>query len=185
MGKAAWLRLSALLPALLLAACWAGEPFYSKADLRSPIAPGLYRAIEAGSSEEQGRYRVSIRRDGYTMVAKNGRAEPELAGFAPLPGRDGIFVAWLAQSAAKSDDDESVTYGLLERRGSEYKVSFPMCSETRTIAEAAGGIFSADPKIPMCVFRNRAQLEAGLRRVADEGPVESIRLVPVVGGDRD
>lgn len=182
---AASLRLSALLPALLLAACWAGKPFYSRDDLRAPIAPGLYRAIETDSSEEQGRYRISIRRDGYTILAKQGAAEAELAGFTPLPGRHGMFVAWLVQSPARGDDDEGVTYGLLERRGSEYKVSFPMCSETRAIAEAAGGVFSADPKVPMCVFQDRARLEAGLRRVASQGPLESLRLMPLGEGDRD
>jgi hypothetical protein len=185
MGMAASLRLFALLPALLLAGCWAGKPFYSKADLRAPIAPGLYRAMEANSSEEQGLYRVSVRRDGYTIVAKNGAAEPELAGFAPLPGRDGMFIAWLAQSIATRGDDEVVTYGLLERRGSEYRVGFPVCSETRAIAEAVGGVFSADPKMPMCGFRNRAQLEAGIRRVAKEGPLESLRLVPIGKVARD
>lgn len=179
---AASLRVVALVLALPLAACWAGKPFYSKADLQAPIAPGLYHAIESGTSEEQDRYRISIRRDGYTIVAKNGAAEPELAGFAPLPGRDGMFVAWLEQSTAKRDEDEPVTYGLLERHGSEYKVSFPMCSETRAIAEAAGGLFSEDPKVPMCVFPDRAHLEAGLRRVAAEGPMESLRLVPIGEG---
>jgi hypothetical protein len=174
-----------MLPALLLAACWTGKPFYSKADLRAPIAPGLYSAFEPGSPDEQDRYRVSIRRDGFTMLARNGAAEPELAGFAPLPGRKGMFVAWLARSTAKRDDGEPVTYGLLEGRGSEYVVSFPMCKETRTIAEAAGGVFTEDPKVPMCVFPDRAHLEAGLRRVAAQGPVESLRLVPVAGGDRD
>jgi len=181
---AAWLRLFALLPALLLAACWAGKPFYSKADLRAPIAPGLYRAIETGSSREQDRYRVSIRPDGYTILAKQGAAEPELAGFAALPGRDGMFVAWLVQSTLKGDD-EGVTYGLLQRRGSEYVVSFPVCTETRTIAEAAGGVFKPDPKMPMCYFTDRARLEAGLRQVAKEGTLESLRLVPVGKGDRD
>jgi hypothetical protein len=176
---AASFRVAALLLALPLAACWAGKPFYSKEDLRAPIAPGLYRAIETGDNKEQDRYRVSIRRDGYTIVAKDAGTEPELAGFAPLPGRDGMFVAWLVQSTAKRDDDEPVTYGLLERHGSEYKVSFPMCSETRTIAEAAGGVFTADPKVPMCFFQDRARLEAGLRRVAVEGPMESLRLVPL------
>ena len=180
---AAPFRLAALLPALFLAACWAGKPFYSKDELRAPIAPGLYRAIEVDSSQEQDRYRVSIRRDGYTIVAKDGGAEPELAGFVPLPGRDGTFVAWLEE--AKRGGDEGVTYGLLERRGSEYRVSFPVCSETRAIAEAAGGVFGDDPKVKMCYFRTRASLEAGLRRVAAEGPMESLRLVPVGKDDRD
>jgi hypothetical protein len=181
---AASIRFAALLLALPLAACWSGKPFYSKEDLRAPIAPGLYRTIGPGSSEEQDRYRVSIRRDGYTIVAKN-RAEPEVAGFAPLPGGKGRFVAWLERSTSEEDDDEGVSYGLLERRGSEYIMSFPVCSETRAIAEAAGGIFTADPKVPMCFFPDREHLEAGLRRVAADGPLESLRLVPVSGGDRD
>jgi hypothetical protein len=182
MGKAASLRLCALLPALLLAACWSGKPFYSKADLRSPIAPGLYKAIEADSSGEQDRYRVSIRGDGYTIVAKNG-GEPGPVGFAPLPGRDGTFVAWPEEE--ERGKDEGVSYGLLERRGSEYRLSFPVCSETRAIAEAAGGTFGADPKVPMCYFRTRASLEAGLRRVAAEGPMESLQLVPIGKDGRD
>jgi hypothetical protein len=176
---AAPFRLAVLLPALFLAACWAGKPFYSKADLRAPIAPGLYRGIETGSSEEQGRYRISVRPDGYTVSARLDGGEAELTGFAALPGRPGTFVAWSKESPGKRDHDESVTYGLLERRGSEYILSLPMCSETRAIAEAAGGVFGADPKVPMCVFPDRARLEAGLRRVAAEGPMEALRLVPV------
>jgi hypothetical protein len=182
---AAPFRLLALLPALLLAACWAGKPFYAKADLRSPIAPGLYRAIEVGSSEEQGRYRISIRPDGYTASARLDGGEVELTGFAPLPGREGTFVTWSEESPGKSGHDEGVTYGLLERRGSEYILSLPMCSETRAIAEAAGGVFATDPKVPMCVFPDRARLEAGLRRVAAEGPMESLRLIPIGRNGRD
>jgi hypothetical protein len=175
-------RLSVLLPVLLLAACWTGKPFYSKDDLRAPIAPGLYRAIESGSSGEHGRYRISIRPDGYTAVARLDGGETELTGFATLPGRDGTFVAWSEESRREG---EGVTYGLLERRGAEYMMSFPMCSETRALAEAAGGIFGADQKVPMCVFPDRARLEAGLRRVASEGPMESLRLVPIGKDGRD
>jgi hypothetical protein len=172
-------RLSAPFLALLLAACWAGKPFYSKSDLKAPIAPGLYRTIETASPSEHGRYRISVRPDGYTALERADSVEGELAGFAPLAGADGVFVAWFEQSSGRTlGGDEGTTYGLLERRGSEYLLSFPVCSETRALAEAAGGLFKADPKMPICLFPDRASLEAGLRRVAAEGPLEKLRLVP-------
>jgi hypothetical protein len=178
-------RLSAPLLALLLAGCWAGKPFYSREDLRAPIPPGVYRTIKTDSPRDQDRYRIIVRPDGYTALARLDGGEKEVAGFAPLPGRDGLFVAWFEESPGKQQDDASVTYGLLERRGPEFRVSFPMCSETRSIAEAVGGVFQPDPKVPMCGFPDRASLEAGLRRVAVEGPMESLRLVPIGKGGHD
>jgi hypothetical protein len=180
------LSLAAPLLALLLAGCWAGKPFYSKSELEAPIAPGLYRTIEEASSSEHGRYRISVRPDGYTALKRADSAEAELAGFAALPGADGTFVAWFEESSGRPVGvDEGTTYGLLQRQGAGYVLSFPVCSETRALAEAAGGSFKADPKVPMCLFPDRASLEAGLRRVAAEGPLEKLRLVPVGKDTRD
>jgi hypothetical protein len=178
-------RLSALFLALLLAACWEGKPFYSKDELRAPIRPGLYRTVGTNSPSDHGGYRISVRPDGYTLIARLDGAEMELVGFVPLPRRDGLFVAWFEEQTDKLGKDEGTAYGLLERRGDEYVASFPMCSETRVIAEAAGAVFHADPKVPICGFPDRASLEAGLRRVAAEGPMETLRLVPAAARGRE
>jgi hypothetical protein len=175
---AAELRRLVPLLALFLSACWVGKPFYSKDELRAPIRPGLYRTVGTDSPSDHGPYRVSVRPDGYTTIARLDGTESEVAGFAPLAGRDGRFVAWFEEKGGR---DEAIAYGLLERRGREYVASFPMCSETRALAEAVGGVFHQDSKVPICAFADRSSLEAGLARAAAEGPMETLRLVPIEG----
>ena len=173
-------RLLALLPAVvLLWGCWTGAPFYSRAELRAPVPPGLYRTIGTDSPSDHDRYRVSVRRDGYTSFARIDGGDTALAGFVPLPGSRTLFVAWFEEGGARGNDDSIRAYGLLERRGREFLASFPMCSETRAMAEAAGAVFLPDPKVPLCRFPDRASLEAALKRVAAEGPTETLRLVPI------
>jgi hypothetical protein len=177
---ARWL---ALLPAvLLLAGCWTGAPFYSQAELRAPIPPGLYRTIGTDSPSDQSRYRVSLRPDGYTSFARNDGGDTGVVGFVPLAGGENLFVAWFEEGGARGDDESSRAYGLLQRRGREFLISFPMCSETRALAEAAGALFQPDPKVPLCRFPDRASLEAALKSVAAMGPTESLRLVPIGKG---
>jgi hypothetical protein len=175
---------SALLT-LVLSACWTGTPFYAAKEVRAPIAAGVYRTVGTDSPSEHGRYRVTVRADGYTSLAQLDGGDTTVAGFAPLPGRDGVFVAWFQESLEKGWEPGTLPYGLLERRGREYRVSFPMCSDTRALAEAAGALFQPDPKVPLCRFPDRASLEAALRRVADEGPMETLRLIPGNGGAHD
>jgi hypothetical protein len=170
---------------LLLTACWTGTPFYAAKEVRAPIAPGVYRTVGTDSPSEHGLYRVSIRADGFTALAQVDGTETTVAGFAPLPGREGLFVAWFQESLEKGWEPGTMPYGLLEHRGREYRVSFPMCSDTRALAEAAGALVQPDPKVPLCRFPDRASLEAGLRRVAGEGPMETLRLIPANEGDRD
>jgi hypothetical protein len=173
-------KLFALVPALLfLVGCWTGAPFYSRAELRAPVRPGLYRTIGTDSPSEQDRYRVLVRRDGYTSFARLDGGDTAVAGFVPLPGSETIFVAWFEEGGARGEDESIRAYGLLERRGREFLVGFTMCSETRAIAEAGGALFVADPKVPLCRFRDRASLESALRRISVEGPMESLRLVPI------
>ncbi|HEX8263768.1 MAG TPA: hypothetical protein VF547_12940 [Allosphingosinicella sp.] len=180
-GSRAW---PALLP-LVLTACWVGEPFYAAEEVRAPIAPGLYRTAGTESPSDRSRYRVSVRRDGYTSLAQLDAGETTTVGFAPLPGEAGVFVAWFQESVEKGWEPGTLPYGLLERRGREYRLSFPMCRETRALAEAAGAVFLPDPKTPLCRFADRKSLEAGLRRAAAEGPVESLRLVLAGEGEED
>ena len=175
-------RLLALVPAaLLLASCWTGAPFYSRAELRAPVPPGLYRTVAPDSPTERDSYRVSVRGDGYTAFARVDGGDTGIVGFVPLPGSDVMFVAWFEEGGARGEDDSVRAYGLLQRRGSEFLVSFPMCSETRAMAEAAGAQFLPDPKVPLCRFPDRAALESALRRVAAQGPTETLRLVPARG----
>ena len=169
------IRLAILSLPLLLAACWTGEPFYSADELVAPIPAGVYQSEEHSPSTPK-RLQVSVRPDGYTIFAESDR-DAQIAGFAPLPDNEGLFVVWLR---AEENDDQTLWYGLLEKRGSEYLFSFPMCEVTRSLAESAGAEFVPDPKVPICRFHDRASLEAGLRRVALEGTVESTRLIPVV-----
>jgi hypothetical protein len=176
-------RLLALLPAVfLLAGCWTGAPFYAQAELRSPVPPGLYRTVGTDSPSDHDRYRVSVRRDGYTSFARIDGGDTGVAGFVRLPGSKALYVTWFEEGGARGDDDSIRAYGLLERRGGEFLVSFPMCSETRAMAEAAGALFLPDPKVPLCRFPDRASLEAALERVAAEGPMETLRLVPIRKG---
>jgi hypothetical protein len=177
--------LAVLASALFLAGCWTGAPFYSLEELRAPVSPGLYRTIGTDSPSERDSYRVSIRRDGYTSFARIDGGDTAVAGFVPLPGSDTHFVAWFEEGGARGDDRSIRAYGLLQRRGLEFLVSFPMCSETRALAEAVGAVFVPDPKVPLCRFPDRASLEAGLKRAAAEGPLEQLRLVPVQEATRD
>ena len=87
-----------------------------------------------------------------------------------------VFVASFRNP--EQDGDGRLWYGLLDKRGSDYRLGFPMCKETRSIAEAVGAAFVPDPKVPTCDFRDRASLETGLKRVAAEGAIEFARLVP-------
>lgn len=158
--------------------CWIGSDFYSAAEVQAPIAPGIYRTARAGSPADHGAYRVSVRDDGYTLLKRLDGQDEGVAGFAPLPGRDGTFVAWFQESGPRKWEPGSMPYGLIERSGREFVISFPVCSETRLLAEAAGAVFLPDKKVPLCRFADRSSLEAGLRRIAADGPVESLRLIP-------
>ena len=111
-----------------------------------------------------------VRKDIHKMRAFLRFREVEVDGQAR-------FVAWFEEGGARGDE-EARPYGLLEPSGDEYLVSFPMCGETRALAEAAGAIFHPDPKVPICTFADRASLEAALRQVATEGELERLRLVP-------
>lgn len=167
------IRLAALVLPLLLAACWIGKPFYAAHEVVAPIPSGVYK-VQPHSEPVRNDLRVRVRPDGHTLfVEPNG--DTTIAGFAPLPGSTEMFVAWFWKS---DQDGEGVWYGLLDKGGSNYRLGFPMCKETRSIAEAVGAEFMPDPKAPTCAFSDRASLEKGLKRVAAEGGIEFARLIP-------
>ena len=71
-------------------------------------------------------------------------AIPRIVGFTPLSGSEGMFVASFRNP--EQDGEGRLWYGLLEKRGSDYRLGFPMCKETRSIAESVGAEFVPDPK---------------------------------------
>ena len=92
-------RFAALALPLLLAACWTGRPFYAAHETVVPIPAGVYE-VEPNESSARGRLRVSVRPDGRTaFVQPDG--DTIIAGFAPLPGSVGMFVAWFSDSEQK------------------------------------------------------------------------------------
>lgn len=172
----ATLRSALLLFALVpLAGCWMGGHFYTAAESRPAIAPGVYRV--SGGDPRRGPVRVSLRPDGLTRIAAvDGKEAPSVMGFAPLDGSGRRFVMWQQEEDAGSEAD-GVAYGLIERQGRSYLLLLPVCERSRAVAVAAGATVSAEPKVTICLFPDRAKLEAALRAVKpDQG--ERVRLTP-------
>jgi hypothetical protein len=167
-----------LLP-LMLSACWMGTHFYGDADLKAPIRPGLYRWIERSGDPGKGPFRVTVRGDGYTVITPLDGSAIDVAGFAPIPARAGLYVAWFERKDGDAVDENGIPYGLLDTRGREARLLVPICKVTRAVAERQGGTFLPDRKMPICYFSRRGDLEAALAALARRRDAVWSRLQPV------
>ncbi|MBV8685464.1 MAG: hypothetical protein JOZ90_03950 [Alphaproteobacteria bacterium] len=170
--------LAGLLPALLLAGCWMGPPFYAASESRPVIAPGLYELRGRDAPEAM---RVSLQGDGLTLFEDvSGKERPAPVGIVPLPRARDRFVMWWSgpEGADGSAAEHNAHYAVAIAEGRSWRIVMPLCeARQRDLAVAAGAVVAPDPKVTICVFPTRASLEAALRRL--RGPFEgSLRLVP-------
>ena len=146
-----------LLFALPLGSCWGGQTFYTASEARPALPPGVYRAVPLDQSEKPETVRVSILGNGMTSIA--GKGDANVVGFVPLD--PSYFVMWQPDA----EGGPGAIYALLHAERGHYRLIIPFCERTLAIATAAGAELTKDPKIKVCSFKTRAQLEDGLRHL--------------------
>jgi hypothetical protein len=130
----------------------------------------MYRLLPPDHSKPE-TVKVSALPNGMTSF-DNDKDSGNVAGFVPLGGS--YFVMWL-QDEERSHD---TPYMLFQSENGHYRMTLPLCTETRDIAVAAGAQVLTDPKITTCRFSTRAQLEDGLRRLENR-KLDSAELIPI------
>lgn len=176
------MRWIALVGLFALAGCWTGGPFYQASDAVPAIAEGDYRASGPGGPQTDGPVRVARLPNGVTEIVPlddAGAPEPDAAmrmGFAPLAGSDDMFAGWLERLDGRDLTGDNAAYLLMTRLpDGGYRLAVPGCTDAlRTLAVEAGAEAVDDGGLLVCRFRDRASLEAALRRFA---PLESRALV--------
>jgi len=174
------MRFFALAFSLLLSACWVGDSFYSERETVRAISLGIYRAVGPRDPGETDLFRVVALPSGLTRFEPIGQPEDAfVAGFAPLPGTERVFVAWLVEDGGDAIPRDSIPYGLVERQpDGSYRVFSPTCDEMGDVAISAGAVRISD-KFRFCRFPDRASLETALRRIVPRLRAEGARLIPV------
>jgi hypothetical protein len=172
------------LALLSLSGCagWMGPVFYGRNEAVNPFPPGRYRVqSDIGDKEE-----MVVRWDGHHLLEdgqESRNMDSDLRNLTLVPlvvaGRQ-IFIV----QSRMVDRDDVAFYGLLERMDARYRADMPNCGATREIALAAGaqlqpmeaalgqGGAAQQPEegsnhssaTDLCIFPNRASLEAALRR---------------------
>jgi len=172
------------LALLSLSGCtgWMGPAFYGPNEAVNPFPPGRYRVqSDIGDKKE-----MVVRWDGHHLFedgqSRNMDADLRNLTLVPLvvAGRQ-IFIV----QGRIVDRDDVAFYGVLERTDGRYRADMPNCGATREIALAAGaqlqpmeavlgqGAAAQQPEgegsnhastTDLCIFPNRASLEAALRR---------------------
>ena len=189
-----WLSALALL--LLLPGCWFGGDFYTASDLRPALPPGRYRVeplTPRPGEEDPGKTLVvSVRGDGFTEfvpVEQDGRedrSETAIAGFVPVDETNTAFAAWFelppggppAQNGAVGSPDLR-PYALLRRDpDGSYRFLILSCPGPIEAIARAAGARPSELAPSVCIFPDRASLEAGLRSVPADFD-DGLRFVPV------
>jgi hypothetical protein len=172
------------LALLLLSGCagWMGPAFYDRNEAVNPFPPGRYRVqSDIGDKKE-----MVVRWDGHHVFEdgqESRNMDSDLRNLTLVPlvvaGRQ-IFI----MQGRMVDRDDVAFYGVLERMDTRYRADMPNCGATREIALAAGaqlqpmeaalgqGGAAQQPEegsnhssaTDLCIFPNRASLEAALRR---------------------
>ena len=173
------------LASLSLSGCagWMGPAVYSRNESVNPFPPGRYRVqSDIGDKKE-----MVVRWDGHHLFEdgqESRNMDSDLRNLTLVPlavaGRQ-IFIV----QGRIADRDDVAFYGVLERTDARYLVDMPNCGTTREIALAAGAQLQSmeaafggggHTQLPdreasnhasttdLCIFPNRASLEAGLRR---------------------
>jgi hypothetical protein len=165
------LRLIVLL-IVPLASCWGGLTFYTASEARPALPPGVYRAVPADEPKQAETVRVSILGNGMTSIA--GKGDANVVGFVRLD--PSYFVMWQPDA----DGGPGAIYALLHAERAHYRLIIPFCERTMAIATAAGAELTKDPKIKVCSFKTRAQLEDGLRHLEGQkqDAVDFLPLAP-------
>lgn len=158
-----------LLLALPLAGCWEGGIFYAASESRPALPPGVYQIVPTDDPADTGTAQVSMLNNGMTQIGDEKGTN--VVGFAPLGGS--YFVMWLPQQ-----EQSWALYALFQTEAGRYRFVVPFCDKTKAIAAAAGAKVAPDPKIPICRFRTRAQLEDGLRHLEGR-KIDSIEFIPM------
>ncbi|HZF94970.1 MAG TPA: hypothetical protein VEZ20_08870 [Allosphingosinicella sp.] len=175
-------RLLALIPALVLAGCFTGGPFYTASDSRPPFPDGRYRM--AGTAATGGSLAALTRRpDGMVEVRHIGSDDPpSRAGFVPLDPQGRRFAVW-AEPQGRAASLLSSGYGLLERRpDGGWTLHAVHCDGIENLAAAAGAEVTRGELGSFCEFPNRESLERALRRIdlsAEPFRSAGVRLEPV------
>jgi hypothetical protein len=163
---------SILLLALPLASCWGGQTFYTPSETRPALPPGVYRAVPVDEPKQAETVRVSILGNGMTSIA--GKGDANVVGFVPLDAS--YFVMWQPDA----EGGPGAIYALLHAERGHYRLIIPFCEKTMPIAMAAGAEVTKDPKVKVCSFKTRAQLEDGLRHLEAEKR-NAVDLLPMAG----
>jgi hypothetical protein len=163
-----------LLFALPLAGCWEGDIFYATSDSRPALPPGTYHVVPTDDPADAGTAQVSILDNGMTQIRDDKGINA--VGFAPLGSSS--FVAWIPEQ-----EEGWALYALFQKERGRYRFVIPFCDKTKVIAAAAGAQIAPDPKVAICRFRTRAQLEDGLRHLEGR-KVDSIEFVLTAANPR-
>jgi hypothetical protein len=189
-----WLATLALL--LLLPGCWFGGDFYAASDLRPALAPGRYRVVpitpRPGEEDQAKIFVVSIRGDGFTALTplepdeREDRSETAVAGFVPVDDANTAFAAWFERPPGGAETQSGVVgspdlrpYALLRRDpDGSYRFLILSCPGPTEAAARAAGARPSELAPGLCIFPDRASLEAGLRNVPADFD-DGLRFVPV------
>jgi hypothetical protein len=145
------IRLAALLPVLLLAACYSSEKeIFSIADGRLPLPAGTY------SSSQNTVFDISIRDGHYSMP--NGLSTSDVV-LVPLSGRDGTYIVERGESGGFS-------YSLIRvmKNGRGFELLKPDCEQGPDRAAAQGFAEVGDGS---CKFNDVSGLTAAMRKLND------------------
>jgi hypothetical protein len=141
-------------------------------ETRPALPPGVYRAVPLDEPKQAETVRVSILGNGMTSIA--GKGDANVVGFVPLDAS--YFVMWQPDA----EGGPGAIYALLHAERGHYRLIIPVCESTMAVAVAAGAEVTKDPKVKVCSFKTRAQLEEGLRHLEAEqrNVVDFLPLAP-------
>lgn len=189
-----WLATLALL--LLLPGCWFGGDFYAASDLRPALPPGRYRVEpltpRPGEEDQEKILIVSIRSDGFTEFlplerdGREDRSETAVAGFVPVDETGTVFAAWFELPPGGATTQSGVVgspdlrpYALLRPDpDGGYRFLILSCPGPIEAVARAAGARPSELTPSVCIFPDRASLEAGLRNVPADFD-DGLRFVPV------
>lgn len=188
--------LIAALVALTLSGCWFGGDFYAASDLRPALPAGRYHVVpltpRAGEEDQTKTLIVSIRGDGFTELVpaertgREDRTETAVAGFVPVDGTNSVFAAWFEPPPSETPTRGGVPgsgdlkpYALLRRDpDGGYRFLILSCPGPLEAAARAAGARPSELTPSVCIFPDRAALEAALRNVPADFD-DGLRFVPV------
>ncbi len=171
--------IAAIMPPLLLSACWTGPDFYAGVPSARPIAEGKYKAVrvyslfpdddpdsESGQTGE--RIRLSYGQEGNVIIKGGSTVDDDshvrLVALDPVKG---LYVVQLDPGQGVVALKSSV-YGLVALTDDGYRLSVPPCDGAKRIAPGSRitvkGLFGRR----QCAFTDRAVFETAMLAFAKD-----------------